>query len=198
MTDKNSENDKAESNPPWYGNDRFMRFWHYYNTLMKTAHKDAIIRAHFASVRRRNHLTSLLLQMRGAPADDIKRPSMFTSSLRKSSVDSSRSNRNKKKRRRKKRNRRLREQARLNKQEGMSDTEVLYSQMSKGMHINDPEDEEEDMDVNEDFLQFLEHSHKHRNEWKVRKTNLLASTSGILGPPLTLGCISRVRTPNYT
>lgn len=35
---------------PWYYDKRYARFWHHYNTMMMTAHKDAVVRArHIAS-----------------------------------------------------------------------------------------------------------------------------------------------------
>lgn len=48
----------------------------------------------------------------------------------------------------------------------MSDSEALQSQMSQGMHL---QDEEENMEVSEDFLEFLQQSEQHRVEWKIRK-----------------------------
>ncbi|ROT65010.1 putative gem-associated protein 8-like [Penaeus vannamei] len=38
--------------------------------------------------------------------------------------------------------------------------------MSQGMHL---QDEEENMEVSEDFLEFLQQSEQHRVEWKIRK-----------------------------
>lgn len=49
----------------------------------------------------------------------------------------------------------------------MSDSEALQSQMSQGMHLQD--EEEENMEVSEDFLEFIQQSEKHRVEWKTRK-----------------------------
>lgn len=64
-------------------------------------------------------------------------------------------------------------------QGNQSDTESLYSQMRQGMHIQDTN---EDMEVTEDFLAFLEQSKKHREEWKNMKSvkNLSFSEENIL------------------
>lgn len=71
------------------------------------------------------------------------------------------------------RNRRTRELAAQSNQGPLSDTEALYSQMSQGMHIQDVNNEE-DMEVTEDFLMFMAQSEKHREQWKVSKSSLKA------------------------
>lgn len=49
------------------------------------------------------------------------------------------------------------------------------------MHIQDADDEE-DMDVAEDFLIFLEESEKHREKWKVTKARLKGHSGELTSP----------------
>lgn len=65
-----------------------------------------------------------------------------------------------------KNNRRKKGNARTT-QENQSDTESLYFQIREGMHIQDTNEETE---VTEDFLAFLEQSKKHREEWRITKS----------------------------
>lgn len=42
--------DEKSSEDAWYYDKRYARFWHHYNTMMMTAHRDAVVRArHIAS-----------------------------------------------------------------------------------------------------------------------------------------------------
>ncbi|XP_063606096.1 gem-associated protein 8-like [Penaeus indicus] len=152
---------------PWYYDKRYARFWHHYNTMMMTAHKDAVVRARHIASHTNTALSGMLKEQ---PCQNLPRYSDF-SRLRKSASsrsvsDISRSSRNRKKRKRKKKNRQHRTQAIHDSQGTVSDSEALQSQMSQGMHL---QDEEESMEVSEDFLEFLQKSEQHRVEWKIRK-----------------------------
>ncbi|XP_027229054.1 gem-associated protein 8 isoform X3 [Penaeus vannamei] len=153
---------------PWYYDVRYARFWHHYNTMMMTAHKDAVVRArHIAS----HTNASLCGMLKEQSYENFPKNNEFSRLSRKSSsskslTDISRSSRNRKKRKRKKRNRQHRTQAVQDSQGIVSDSEALQSQMSQGMHL---QDEEENMEVSEDFLEFLQQSEQHRVEWKIRK-----------------------------
>lgn len=177
---------KIEVPLPWYVTNRYTKFWYHYNAMMLSAHRDAIVRAKYNAARKKAALKSMLVHMKGTHISSVNKQGKNHSSRSSSMTSiSARANRNKKKRRRKKRNRRRREVALRNNQDSVSDTELLHSQMSKGMHINDTEDED-DMDLNEDLLLFLEHTHKHRAEWKDRKTTLQKSDSGMFVSPSSM------------
>ncbi|XP_047485414.1 gem-associated protein 8-like [Penaeus chinensis] len=150
---------------PWYYDKRYARFWHHYNTMMMTAHKDAVVRARHIASHTNAALSGMLKKQ---PCQNLPRYSDFSRHRKssKSLTDISRSSRNRKKRKRKKKNRQIRTQAILDSQGTVSDSEALQSQMSQGMHL---QDEEENMEVSEDFLEFIQQSEQHRVEWKTRK-----------------------------
>uniref|UniRef100_A0A0P4WAP2 Gem-associated protein 8 n=2 Tax=Scylla olivacea TaxID=85551 RepID=A0A0P4WAP2_SCYOL len=140
---------------PWYSDSCFAPFWQQYNILMSKAHRDAVSRAGHVASQARAALSSL----QSGPHHH-KQQSLQSSRM------SRREKRLRKSQRRQKSNRRNRNQKLSNNPGNQSDTECLYSQMRQGMHIQDTN---EDMEVNEDFLLFLEQSKKHREEWKVAK-----------------------------
>ena len=100
-----------------------------------------------------------LFQYRGNAKTEMSRSSLSSLIRGRTPSEIARAKKNKKKRKRKKRNRRLREMAkRMAEQSGqevVSDTDSLYSKMSSGMKINDLQDEDEDLNLNEDMLEFF-------------------------------------------
>ncbi|XP_042207910.1 gem-associated protein 8-like [Homarus americanus] len=178
MNDKKEECTKGTQNF-WYSDKRYAQFWQHYNTMMMTAHRDAIVRARYVAAHTKAALSSMLGSLpvylqQNVPEDEMSHQSLFrkyhsSTCSTKSLADATRTNKNRRKRKRKLRNRRKRALSNHNNQGVISDTEILHSQMSRGMHIQEDADDEEDMEVTEDFLKFLEQSTKHRKQWKDRK-----------------------------
>ncbi|XP_042892595.1 gem-associated protein 8-like [Penaeus japonicus] len=160
--------DEKSSEDAWYYDKRYARFWHHYNTMMMTAHRDAVVRARHIASHTNTALSGMLRELSYQEFPKYREfPRHKTSASSKSLTDGSRTNRNRRKRKRKKRNKLQRAQALQESQGTMSDSEALQSQMSQGMHLQD--EEEENMEVSEDFLEFIQQSEKHRVEWKTRK-----------------------------
>ncbi|XP_045130257.1 gem-associated protein 8-like isoform X2 [Portunus trituberculatus] len=140
---------------PWYSDSRFAPFWRQYNALMSAAHQDAICKAEHVANQAR---AALMSSLHNGPYHRKQQSLQPSHMLREK--------RFRKSQRRKKNKRRSRNHKLSNNPGNQSDTESLYSQMRQGMHIQDAND---DMEVNEDFLLFLEQSKKHREEWKILK-----------------------------
>nr|XP_053649588.1 gem-associated protein 8-like isoform X2 [Cherax quadricarinatus] len=186
MPDEKEKNCTKGLNKLWYSDAKYGQFWQHYNTMIMTAHHDAIVKARYVAAHTKaalSNLSSMYLhannsQDRHSENFSVKKHCSSSCSTR-NSAEIARANRNRQKRKRKMRNRRLRELASNNNQGGLSDTELLHSQMSQGMHIEDAD--EEGMEVTDDFLKFLEQSEKHREQWKVKKKKLKC-ISGSISP----------------
>ncbi|XP_069156219.1 gem-associated protein 8 isoform X2 [Procambarus clarkii] len=186
MYERNNKDFGKTSSDLWYSDQRYAQFWQHYNTMMMTAHHDAIVKARYVAAHTKAALSNLHGSMylhhnnhHSKYSDNLMHGhERATSHSGRSLAEIARSNRNRQKRKRKMRNRRLREWSCNSNQGVLSDTEILHSQMSQGMHIKDADDEEEEsMEVTEDFLKFLEQSEKHREQWKVRKERLKSDGS---------------------
>ncbi|XP_050738927.1 gem-associated protein 8-like isoform X2 [Eriocheir sinensis] len=155
---------------PWHNDSRFSYFWQHYNMLMNAGHQDAVMRGRYVAMQTRATLTTM---------SGMHHP--LSSKLQQSHVSKNpfREKYLKKQRKRIKKNNKRKKRSISIIQGNQSDTESLYSQMRQGMHIQDTN---EDMEVTEDFLAFLEQSKKHREEWKNTKSprNLSFSEENIL------------------
>ncbi|XP_066984380.1 gem-associated protein 8-like isoform X2 [Macrobrachium rosenbergii] len=186
MEEDSAKEDKTVPDP-WFISGKFARFWYYYNTMMMTAHRDAIVKAKYRAAHKKASLMRMLAALKGTSVESKTQNGNFPPRPSRTPSEIARAKRNKKKRKRKKRNRRMRELAKQqNNQDGVSDTECLYSQMKTGMKINDTEDEGEDIDVSEDMLKFLEKSQKHRVEWKVQKASIKNLGAGMFLTPVSM------------
>ncbi|KAK4308782.1 hypothetical protein Pmani_019539 [Petrolisthes manimaculis] len=119
--------------------------------MMMTGHYEAYTRA--TAVHQ--HTKHMLASMHHPPPPRTHRP---TRTSRSSSRTKKRS-----KAWRQKRNKRKRKPFKPTHTNNLSDTETLYSQM----HIQDLSGAEDNMDVSDDFLKFMEQSVKHREEYRV-------------------------------
>lgn len=186
MHNKEKRESPLSSEDPWYSDRRYALFWQHYNTMMMTAHRDAVIKAKYVATHTKAALSNLqgsFLHQNNHQEEQfhqIPLGQQLSSCSNRSLADIARANRNRRKRKRKRRNRRNKEHCDENNIGVLSDTEILHSQMSQGMHIQDADDEE-DMDVAEDFLIFMEESEKHREQWKVTKARL-KGLNGALTP----------------
>ncbi|KAG0728616.1 Gem-associated protein 8 [Chionoecetes opilio] len=156
----------------WYGDRRFSHFWQHYNTLMSAAHQDALARAGRVATHTKGILTDMQNDVYRCPRD--KTELLHQSSH--SSTNPFKDNKHSRKRCKRQRKKRRKKKQNLKMQENQSDTEILFSQMKQGMNI---QDDNEDMDVSEDFLVFIEQSKKHREAWKFVKSQDLNTAQDI-------------------
>ncbi|KAK3890823.1 hypothetical protein Pcinc_005248 [Petrolisthes cinctipes] len=142
----------------WYNDQRFSVFWQHYNTMMMMGHYDAYTRATAVHQRTKHMLSSVHHQ-----PPRTHRP--MHQGTRPRNTNSSSHTKKRSKAWRQKRNKRKRKP--FKPQTNLSDTETLYSQMNQQMHIQDLSGDEENMDVSDDFLKFMEQSVRHREEYRV-------------------------------
>lgn len=60
MHDKENGESSMSSEDPWYSDRRYALFWQHYNTMMMTAHRDAVMKARYVAAHTKAALSNLV------------------------------------------------------------------------------------------------------------------------------------------